>query len=298
MKINNLGYLIKEGFRGIFRRGFASFAAVAVTVACLVIVGSFSVLMYNVNVLVDRLDKTNEVIVYVDEELSVAEAQQIHTRINLLENVHFAEFRTREQALVDFISDHDGDPAFSGVLAEDLRHRVVVTLEDNAKMEQTVGELSEIEGVAKITAPYAIAEGFASLQEVLQVVTFLVVGVLLVVSLLIIANTVKLAMYDRREEIFIMKMVGATNGFIRLPFVVQGFVLGMLGAAIAFGLEWVLYDFLVKKIEAMDTLQMFQLVAFNQMLVPMVAVFCAAGLFVGVLGSFTSIRRFMNEERR
>ncbi len=298
MKISNLGYLIKEGFRGIFRRGFASFAAVAVTVACLLIVGSFSILMYNVNILVDRVDKTNEVIAYIDEELSLAQAQQIHTRINLLENVHIAEFRTREQALEDFVADHNGDAAFSGVQAEDLRHRVVVTLEDNALMKQTVAELSAIEGVAKVTASYEMAEGFASLQEMLQLITFLVVGVLLVVSLLIISNTVKLAMYDRKDEIFIMKMVGATNGFVRLPFVVQGFVLGMLGAGLAFGLEWLLYDFLVKRIEQLDTLQMFQLVPFNQMLLPMVYVFAAAGLFVGVLGSWTSIRRFMNEERR
>lgn len=294
MKITNIGYLIIEGFRDIFRRGFASFAAVAVTVACLLIVGSFSVVMYNVNVIVDRLDKTNEVVAYINEELTVAQAQQIHTRINLLENVHIAQFRTREEALADFIADHDGDPAFSGVRAEDLRHRVVVTLEDNSRMEQTVAELEQIEGVAKISASYELAEGFSAIQRVLQIVTGVLVVVLLGVSLLIISNTVKLAMYDRKDEIFIMKMVGATNGFVRLPFVVQGSVLGMVGAGAAFGLVWLLYDFLMKRIEQLDTLQMFQLIPFQQMLLPMVYIFGAAGLFVGVLGSLTSIRRFMN----
>lgn len=294
MKINNIGYLLKEGVRGIFLHGFMSFAAVVVTVACLLIVGSFSCLVYNVNILVDRLNQTNEVMAYIDESLSVAEAKQIHTRINLLENVHKAEFKTREQALEEFIADHDGDPAFSGVRAEDLRHRVIVTLEDNALMDQTVIALRQIEGVADITAAYELAEGFSTLQNVLQIASIVVISVLLLVSLLIISNTVKMAMYDRKDEIAIMKMVGATNGFIRLPFVVQGFLLGMVGAGVAFGLEWLLYDFLVKRIAEMDTLRMFQFVPFKELLMPMVCTFGAAGLVVGVLGSWTSIRKFMN----
>lgn len=298
MKINNIGYLLVEGIRGIFLHGFMSFAAVVVTVACLLIVGSFSILVYNVNMLVDRLNKTNEVLVYIDEELSLAEAQQIHTRINLLDNIHMAQFKTREQALDEFITDHDSDPAFSGLQPEDFRHRVVVKLEDNALMEQTAKELASLEGVAKITAPYEIAEGFSTLKNVLQIASVAVIGVLLVVSLLIISNTVKLAMYDRKDEIAIMKMVGATNGFIRLPFVVQGFILGMVGAAVAFGLEWLLYDLLVEKIAELDVLRMFQLAPFQELLVPMVLTFSAAGLFVGVLGSWTSIRKFMNATAR
>jgi len=118
--------------------------------------------------------------------------------------------------------------------------------------------------------------------------------VLLIVSLLIISNTVKLAMYDRKDEIAIMKMVGATNGFIRLPFVVEGFTLGMLGAAMAFGLEWVMYDALLEKIASADSLDLFHFVPFETMLIPMIITFCAAGMFVGIVGSWTSIRKFMD----
>jgi cell division transport system permease protein len=91
-----------------------------------------------------------------------------------------------------------------------------------------------------------------------------------------------------------MKMVGATNGFIRLPFVVEGFTLGMIGAALAFGMEWGLYDALVLKVAEVDSLQLFQFVPFQEVLIPMVSVFASAGLFVGVVGSWTSIRKFMN----
>ena len=295
MRINNLGYLLKEGIKGIFTHGFMSFAAVCVTVACLLIVGSFSILVYNVNLMVEDLNKTNEVLVYVDETFSDADAKSVGTKINRLGNIRQSKFVSREQALEDFIADHEDEAeSFSGLVADDLRHRFVVTLEDNSLMEQTLEQLDQIPGVVKITASLEMAQGFATLQSVLQIASMAVISVLLVVSLLIISNTVKLAMYDRRDEIAIMKMVGATNGFIRLPFVVEGFALGMLGAAIAFCLEWVMYDALVLKLEAIDTLKLFAFVPFDELLIPMVATFVFAGLFVGIVGSWTSIRKFMD----
>ena len=294
MKINNLGYLMKEGIRGIFLHGFMSFAAVCVTVACLLIVGSFSILVYNVNIMVEDLNKTNEIVAYIDTELPDAEAKSVGTKINQIENVQNAVFVSREQALEDFVAEHQNDDAFSGVEANDLRHRYVITLMDNTQMDATVSALEGIPGVAKISAAFELAEGFTTLQNVLHIASLAVIAVLLVVSLLIISNTVKLAMYDRKDEIAIMKMVGATNGFIRLPFVVEGFVLGMLGAALAFGLEWLMYDALMVRLEAVDTLQLFSFVPFTQLLWPMVATFVSAGLFVGIVGSWTSIRKFMD----
>jgi cell division transport system permease protein len=295
MKINNLGYLLKEGIRGIFLHGFMSFAAVCVTVACLLIIGSFSMLLYNVNIMVDDLNKTNEVLVYIESDLPDAEARSIGTKINQIENVHQSVFVSREEALENFIKDHEDEgDAFAGVVAGDLRHRFVVTLMDNALMEKTVQSIKSIPGVAKVNAEYELAEGFMTLQKVLQIVTIGIISVLLVVSLLIISNTVKLALYDRKDEIGIMKMVGATNGFIRLPFVVEGFTLGMTGAAIAFGMEWFLYDTLITKVEEVDALQLFNFVPFDTLLMPMVATFAAAGMFVGIMGSWTSIRKFLD----
>ena len=294
MRINNIGYLLKEGIKGIFTHGFMSFAAVCVTVACLLIVGSFSILMYNVNIMVEELNQTNEILAYVDDTLSEAEARSIGTKINMVDNVLQADFVPREQALENFIADHQEDEVFTGVDPTDLRHRFVVVLEDNRLIEETDAAIKAIPGVVKTRAEYEMAEGFTTLQDVLQLVSYAIIAVLLVVSLLIISNTVKLAMYDRRDEIAIMKMVGATNGFIRLPFVVEGFTLGMIGAALAFGMEWGLYDALVARIAEVDSLRLFNFVPFQQLLIPMIATFAAAGLFVGIVGSWTSIRKFMD----
>ena len=294
MKMNNIGYLIKEGVRSIFSHGLMSFASVCVTVACMIIVGSFSILMYNLNIMVQELNQTNEVICYVDSVYTDAEAKSVHSRINMIDNVFRADYVSREQALEEFIEDHDNDSAFQGVDPQDLRHRIVVVLEDNSRMEETVALLEQVDGVAMIDAEFELAEGFTTISSVLGLVSTGIIAILLIVSLLIISNTVKLAMYDRKNEIAIMKMVGATNGFIRFPFMVQGFFLGIIGAALAFGVEWFLYDGLVKKITEVDALGLFNFVPFQELLLPMVLVFATAGLFVGVFGSISAIRKFMD----
>lgn len=295
MKINNLGYLLKEGIKGIFTHGFMSFAAVCVTVACLLIVGSFSILVYNVNIMVEELNQTNEILAYVDETLSEADAKSVGTKINMIDNVLQADFIPREQALEDFIEDHqDEEESFSGLDATDLRHRFRIVLEDNRLIKETDEAIQNVPGVVKTIAEYELAQGFSTIQDVLHLVSLGIIAVLLAVSLLIISNTVKLAMYDRKDEIGIMKMVGATNGFIRLPFVVEGFTLGMLGAAMAFGLEWVMYDAMVTKIAEVDALKLFTFVPFQQLLIPMIVTFAATGMFVGVVGSWTAIRKFMD----
>ena len=295
MKINNLGYLLKEGIKGIFTHGFMSFAAVCVTVACLLIVGSFSILVYNVNIMVENLNQTNEILAYVDETLSVADAKSVGTKINMIDNVLQADFIPREQALEEFIADHqDEEESFGGLDATDLRHRFRIVLEDNRLIEETDEAIQDIPGVVKTIAEYELAQGFSTIQDVLHIVSLGIIAVLLAVSLLIISNTVKLAMYDRKDEIAIMKMVGATNSFIRLPFVVEGFTLGMLGAALAFGAEWVMYDAMVVKISEVDALQLFSFVPFQELLIPMIVTFAATGMFVGVVGSWTAIRKFMN----
>ncbi len=294
MKINNLGYLLKEGIRSIFSHGLMSFASVCVTVACLIIVGSFSLLMYNVNIMVEELNQTNQVICYIDSVYTDAEAKSVHSRVNMIDNVFRADFVSREEALQNFVEEYEEDGIFQGVDPSDLRHRVVVILEDNSRMTETVALLEKVEGVVEIDAEYELAEGFTTISKVLSLVSTGIIAILLVVSLLIISNTVRLAMFDRKNEIAIMKMVGATNGFIRFPFMVQGFFLGIFGAGLAFGAEWLMYDALIKNIREVDAMGLFSFVPFADLLLPMIITFTAAGLFVGIFGSISAIRKFMD----
>ena len=293
MKKNNIGYLLREGFRGVFLHGFMSFAAVCVTVACLIIMGTFSLVLYNVHVMIVDLEKENQVLVYIDEDYSEAEAKSVGSRINLISNVHEAKFVSREQALDNFVGKQSDTTAFNGVDASILRDRYEVTVEDNSLLEQTVAEIEKIDGVAEVSAHYEIANGFQSLQKVLNIASMVIIIVLFVVSLFIISNTVKLAMYSRSEEIAIMKMVGATDSFIRLPFVVEGLILGLFGSLIGFFLQWGLYDFLQSSITKVDTLKLFQVAPFADVVELVAIVYAIAGLAVGVLGGLLSIRKFL-----
>ena len=293
MKKNNIGYLLREGFRGIFRHGFRSFTSICVTVACLLIMGTFSLVMYNVHMMVTDLEHDNQILVYIDENYSTAQAKSVGSQINMISNVRNAEFVSRQQALDDFVDEQQDTQLFDGLDSSTFRDRYVVTLENTALIKQTTEEIKKIEGVADVNAHYEIANGFQMVQQVLNIASTIIIAVLFVVSLFIISNTVKLSMYDRKEEIAIMKMVGATDSFIRLPFVVEGFILGFAGSLIGFFLQWALYSFLQTSIDKVDTLQLFKVVPFADVIELVIIVYAVAGFAVGVLGGLLSIRKFL-----
>ena len=278
----------------MFAHGFMSFAAVCVTVACLVIIGSFSLIIYNLSIFVSDLEQKNRILVFVDETYDTAEAKSVGSRINLIENVREAVFMSRDEAGRRFIEQQGGGDAYQGIDASTFRDRFVVTLEDNTKMKETVEQLRTIQGVAAISDRPELADGFTTIQRMLNIASIAIILVLLVVSLFMISNTIKLAMYDRRDEIAIMKMLGATNRYIRFPYFVEGFLIGIISGAVAFFLEWGLYNLLDKKITEIQSLRLFYVVPFEQVLLPMAAAFGAAGLFVGVFGSVMSIRKFLD----
>ena len=291
MKHNNFGYLMGEGVRAMFKHGFMSFAAICITVACLVIVNTFLLISYNMNLMVGDLQKKMEVVVIIDETYTEAESKSVGSEINLIENVDNAKFVSREEALEDFIGDSDRS-LFEGLDPENFRDQYEITLVDNAKVAETKAALERVSGVAEVHAPDEMANALATIRNVLYVATIAIAAVLLIVSLIIISNTIRLAMLDRREEIGIMKMVGATNGFIRFPFLIEGFFLGLFGAVISFFVEWGLYVVIRNAIISTD-LQFITFVPFSDVMLAMVASCAGAGFCIGILGSLLSIRRFL-----
>ncbi len=280
-----------EGARAMFKHGFMSFAAICITVACLVIVNSFLLISYNLGLMVDDLQKEMRVLVLIDETYTEAQAKSVGSEINLLDNVENAQFVSREQALVEFIGDSD-EYLFEGFDAQNLRDQYVITLMDNNKASETTAALEKVPGVAEVHAPLEMASALATIRNVLYIASAAMAAVLLVVSLIIISNTIRLAMLDRREEIGIMKMVGATNSFIRFPFLIEGFFLGLFSALFSFFIEWGLYEVLRKAIVSTD-LKLLTVVPFSDVMWPMAVICAVAGFCIGILGSLLSIRRFL-----
>ena len=291
MKHNNFGYLMGEGVRAMFKHGFMSFAAICITVACLVIINSFALITYNLNLTVDDIQKQMRIVVCVDETYTEAESKSVGSDINMLENVDNAQFVPREEALKNFIGDSD-ESLFEGLDAQSMRDQFVITLVDNSKVEETKAELENVVGVADVYADIEVGNAMATIRTVLYIASLAIAAVLLVVSLLIISNTIKLAMLDRREEIAIMKMVGATNGFIRFPFLIEGFILGLFSALISFFIEWGLYE-VIREAIIRTGLKVFTIIPFTDVVLPMAAVCVITGFFVGIFGSLMSIRKFL-----
>lgn len=280
-----------EGLRAMFKHGFMSFAAICITVACLVIVNSFALIAYDMNLMVDEVQNQTRIVVCIDETYSQAESKSVGSELNLVDNVANAEFVSREQALQNFISDSDAS-LFEGLDPQSMRDQFIITLEDNSLVEQTQSALAKVKGVADVYADVEVANALGTIRTVLYVASFAIAAVLLIVSLIIISNTIRLAMLDRKEEIGIMKMVGATNSFIRLPFVIEGFLLGLFGSVISFFLEWGLYEVLRSAVLETD-LQVLIVVPFTEVIVPMALICGCAGFFIGIFGSLMSIRRFL-----
>ena len=286
-------YYIKEGVRSIFTHGLMSFAAVCMTVACLLIMGSFSLIAVNAGNILQDLEDENEFLAYVDESLSQNEARALQDEIEAIPNVSSVTFVTKEQALQDFIAQQETAELFENTSAETLRDRYRIHVEDIEQLQDTADQVKQVNGIADVEASLEIADGFVMVRNVATAIAVILIVMLVVISVFIIANTIKLSTFTRREEIAIMRMVGATNGFIRWPFVYEGMLLGLFSAVIAFGLQWLLYTAVARGIGTSDTLQILTVVPFVKIWQPVALVFLGAGILVGVGGSLTAIRRFL-----
>ena len=293
MAKHDFGYFAHEGLSNMFSHGFMSFAAIGITVACLLIMGTFTLVAVNANELLRDLEQENEILAYVDDSYDEAQAKALEKKLLSIPNVSSAVFISKAEAMESFTEQYPDEALFQDLDPEILRDRYAIKIADLRQQKQTVERVKAVEGIAKVNAYEEIAGGFITVRNVATVVCVALIAILFVVSVFIISNTIKLTTFDRREEIAIMRMVGATNGFIRWPFVYEGFLFGILGAAVAFLLQWGLYEAVARGVANNDTLQLISIIPFTDMWVPVAISFAAAGIIIGVGGSLSAIRKFL-----
>ena len=289
----DFGYFLSEGFHSIFTHGFMSFAAVCMIVCCLLIMGSFTLVAVNAENMFSDLEAENQFTAFIDETIPQEEARALQDDIEAVPNVARAEFVTKEEAQADFEADYEGNPLFEGLPSTVYRDRFHIYLDDISQLTETEEAVKEVAGVADTQSAPEIAEGFTVIRNIAGAVAVILVVILLAVSLFIIANTIKLATFNRREEIAIMKMCGATNAFVRWPFVFEGMILGLTGAIVGFFLQWGVYALVSQAISTSDTIQLIQILPFQPMALWVLAAFLVTGLVIGVVGSVLAIRKFL-----
>ena len=182
---------------------------------------------------------------------------------------------------------------FQDLDPEIFRDRFAIHIDDLSQTKETVEAVTQVAGIVKVNAYEEISNGFIAVRNVSTVVCVALTVVLFVVSVFITSNTIKLTTFDRREEIAIMRMVGATNGFIRWPFVYEGFMLGLTSAIVAFFLQWALYAAISRGVASSDTIQLIQIIDFKKLWAPVAATFATAGIVIGVGGSLSAIHKFL-----
>lgn len=293
--MRSFGYYWKEGFRNIFSHGFMSMAAVLIMVACLLLTGTVTLVSYNIDRSIVNLQQSTEIVVFVDERLTTREAKNMLGDFNRIDNIATATFESRDEALENYRLQLGEDAYILDSYDSDnnpLRNSFIFTLKDPALAQQTIDAIEAVDGVAQVRADANTIARLVQVQRVFNIVALAMVIGLAVISIFIIANTVKLAMFARRDEISIQKMVGATNWFIRWPFVIEGMTLGLLAGVLSFFAEWGVYAELTNV--ASGVIPYFRILPFEQLQWLVLGVFAGAGVLFGIGGSVTSIRKFMD----
>ena len=293
MKRINLDYFIKEGFLSVFSHGLMSFAAVCMIVACLIIMGSFSLLAMNVDANLTQLEDDNEFLAYIDEDYTDAQIAELERQVMALDNVDSVKFVTKEEAKAAYLEGHENEGLYANIPDDVFRDRLSIHVVNLEQFTETVDEVYALPGVVNYRAEGELAEGFVAVRNAVTALAYVLIAILAAVSLFIIANTIRLATFARREEIAIMKMCGATDGFIRGPFIVEGLILGIMGAVVAFLIQWAVYGAVCRAIINSGALALFSLVEFRSIWQWVLGVFLAAGAAIGAVGSGFAIRRFL-----
>lgn len=271
-----------------------SIASVCVLISCLVLTGAASLLSMNVSKVVDTVGQTNETTVYIKRDYSQLEAVYIGKEIEKLDNVASTAFLPKEEAMEQFKAQL-GDALFAEMQGRnELPDAVIVVMDDLSQYDSTVEQIKKIEGVDDVSSHSEIAKKLTDISNLVSVVSFGVTLALTIVSIFIIANTIRVTMYSRRFEISIMKSVGATNMFVRWPFLIEGMVIGFISAVLGTGAVALLYEVIMNAIQQM--LPLITPIPLMNVIWFVAAAFILAGVVIGFFGSFISIRKYLKME--
>lgn len=292
--MRGFGYLVKEGFKNVWSNRIMSIASVCVLVSCLILTGAAELLSLNVEKVVDSVGQSNETTVYLKDSVSELEAVYIGKDIEKIDNVTSVRFYSKDDAFETY-REELGDELFERISEESnpLPDSYIVAMDDLSLYEDTIKKIQAVDGVDTISNRSDIAKKLTDISNLVNMICIWVVIALVIISLFIIANTIRATMYSRRFEISIMKSVGATNSFVRLPFLVEGMIIGLISAIVATGCISFLYN---AGMNAVEQFIPFKSIPLTDVIVFVAAAYLIAGVLIGFFGSFISIRKYLKME--
>lgn len=300
MKLSGFKYLADQGVENIWKNKMMAFATFCVLLISLMLVGVSALFYVNINSIISGIGDKNEIAVFVNNDASEERVAQFGEELLALENVSGIEFVSKEQALENMI---ESMPKYETIFASldgdnPLPDGYSVQVKDLEKITETVMQIETMSDVKSVNASNEFAEFLKELQKIVTIIAAAIIVALVIVSMIMISNTTKASVFARREEIQIMKYVGATNAFIRMPFFVEGMVTGFLSGAGAFVITWLGYNavfkILTQQAGVMNVIGMGSIIPFSDIRIYILIAYILAGSLIGALGSVISTRKHIN----
>ena len=297
--LNSFFYLVKQGFKNLWNNRLMSLASVGVLVSCMLLIGAAALLSVNVSSIVDAVEDQSEAVVYLNDGLDSSSVENVRAGIISSGKVSTIEFISKEDALFSMMESLGDDGILFEAYQKDnnLPDSFRITFTDVSDLKDTVYYLESIEGVYSVSALTEVAEVITGVKNMAYIGGTIIIGLLIAVSLMIIGNTIKITVFSRRREVNIMKYVGATNGFIRLPFIVEGVSLGIFSGALSYGIIYFAYDYIVNWVSS-QTASWFgkmvsELVPFSEISQYLLLGFIGGGAFIGLFGCVAFIGKHL-----
>ena len=297
MKYNILGYLVGEGFSNVFKNKKSTGASLMIMCATMIIFGIFLILGENINYFVSEVESAQGIQVFINNDATQEQIDELEEKIRALDGVSTTEFVSKEDAL-NQMKEKFGDK--QDLLAGYEENNIfpasyVVTLTDLSKSKEVQDQISTFENVKKITSKDETVTTLINLANGIKIITGVILILLVIISIFIIANTIKLTVHARRKEISIMKYVGATNSFIRWPFIVEGMIIGVFASIISIAIVGGAYSVIAQKLVYSQFMQVINmsLVSFSDMFNSIIFVYMLLGIGIGAFGSVISMRKYL-----
>jgi len=298
MRASNVSYLVKKGISSVWKNFIMSFASFSILLVSLLQISIAVLIMANINIIMGNIEDTNQIAIFIKEDASEADITHIRQVLDGNSDLTDVKYISPDEGIEHFKEDLGEYSELLGYLEENpVPHSFFARVTDLSKIRPVVTAILSIEGVEEVRAPYDFASALKNIRSMFSVIVIGILVTLVVVSIVIISNTIRSSVFARRNEITIMKYVGATNGFIKLPFFVEGMFVGVLAGAASWGLAWFIYDSIFSLFTDNFTLWemfgFFNLIPFDNVCWTVLGINCAAGALLGAVGTVISMGKYL-----
>ena len=298
MRTSNVSYLIKKGVSSVWKNFIMSFASFCILLVSLFQVSLTVLVMMNINIIMKNIEDTNEIAIYLKEDISEAQVKKIQNILEENDNLTDVRYISKEQGLENFKENMGEYSDLLSYLDENpVPETFLVRVKDLTKMKLSITAISSIDGIEKLKVPSDFTDALINIRNTFTVIVIAIMVTLIVVSIVIVSNTIRTSVFSRRNEISIMKYVGATDSFIKLPFFVEGTFIGILSGTAAWGLTWFVYDSVFSLFTDNPSLWemfgFFNIIPFDGISVFVLLINCVAGALLGAIGTVISMGRYL-----